>query len=177
MSNDVMTTKSDVMDIFHELGEGTIIVQETDDYVIKRLNDGTFKKEMKYKQYMSHVPETEEEQIQLYKVLNSNGENKDIIELKNMVGKEINVEQVYTMPYESFDEKTGESKNGVSIIMKDGEKWFATSSKSVYFALLNFFKTFGYPNTGKYKTVVFSVVGIRRENGTQISLSLESIKK
>lgn len=152
------------------------IVEETESYVVKKLANGKYEKQQKYTNYMSKVPETEEEQIELYKVLNSSSEDNDMVtELKTMVGKVIGIEQLYIQGYESFDEDTGESNQGVVTIIKDGEKYYGTSSKSVYFTLLNLFKVFGYPNTDNYKKINVKVVGTKRERGIQINLSLDSL--
>lgn len=152
--------------------ENEIIVQETQDYKIVMLPDGTYKKNMKYKTYFSRQAQTEDEQIELYKVFNDS-ESGLVTQLKNMVGKEITIKHFYTQPYESFDEKTGVVTDGVTTTIEDVDgSYYATSSKSVYHKLFNIAQTFGLPSDENYKPLKVKVVGIRRQNGVQIDLSL-----
>src|SRR5699024_2766336 len=72
------------------------VVHETQDYKVVKLDDGTFKKNMKYKEYFSRVAETEEEKIELYKVFNDS-DSSLVTQLKNMIDKEITVKHVYTV--------------------------------------------------------------------------------
>src|SRR5699024_719274 len=134
-------------------------VNETADYTIVKLSDGTFKKNMKYKQYHSFVPETEEDTIELYKVFND--EQSDLVTpLKNMVNKEIVIKNLFMNPYQSFDEKTGNVTNGISTTIQDLDgNYYATSSKSVYHTLNNLMESFGYPNTSNYKPLKVLVTG------------------
>ena len=39
------------------------VVQDTSDYTIVKKENGKFEKQMKFKEYMSRVPETDEEKI------------------------------------------------------------------------------------------------------------------
>ena len=147
-------------------------VQETEDYKIVRLQDGTFKKNMKYHEYFSRMAETEEEQIELYKVFNDS-ESGLVTSLAGMVDKEIDIAHVFIQPYESFDEKTGTVTDGVTTTMQDVDgSYYATSSKSVYYTILNIMKTFGYPTDKNYKPVKVKVTGTRRQHGVQIDLQL-----
>lgn len=149
-----------------------IVVQETADYKIVKLADGSFKKNMKYKQYFSRTAETEEDQIELYKVFNDS-ESGLVTPLKNMVGKEIVIKHVFIQPYESFDEKTGTLTDGVTTTIEDTEgNYYATSSKSVYYTIFNIMQTFGYPTDENYKPVKVMVTGTKRQHGVQIDLQL-----
>lgn len=153
------------------------IVQETDDYRIVQLEDGTFKKNMKYKQYFSRVAETEDEKIELYKVFN--GQGTDLVTpLSNMTGKEIVIDHVFIQPYESFDEKSGNVTDGVTTTIQDVDgSYYATSSKSVYYTMFNIMQTFGFPTDDNYKPVKVKVTGTKRQNGVQIDLELIGIEK
>ncbi len=171
--NEVMVNNEKVVDT--ETGEviGTeIVVQETADFKIVKLPDGSFKKNMKYKQYFSRVAETEEEQIELYKVFNDS-ESGLVTPLKNMVNKEIVIKHVFIQPYESFDEKTGNITDGVTTTIEDLDgNYYATSSKSVYYTIFNIMQTFGFPTDENYKPVKVKVLGTKRQNGVQIDLQL-----
>lgn len=154
------------------------IVEETENYVVKQLQDGTFRKEQKYQKFYTHVPETEEEQIELYNVFNSGDEeNEKVTRLSMMVGEVIGIDQFYTNPYESFDEKTGVNNTGVTTTIKDGDTYYATSSKSVYHTLKNLTTAFGMPGTEKYRKIYVKVTGTKRQNGIQIDLSLSHLEK
>lgn len=155
-----------------EIMSNEIVVQETAEYKIVQLPNGKFKKNMKYKPYFSRQAETEEEQIELYKVFNDS-ESGLVTQLKNMVGKEITIQHFFTQPYESFDEDTGNVTDGVTTTIQDTEgNYYATSSKSVYHKLFQFAQTFGLPTDDDYKPLKVKVLGIKRTNGVQIDLSL-----
>src|SRR5699024_328407 len=119
------------------------IVHETQDYKVVKLDDGTFKKNMKYKEYFSRVAETEEKEIELYKLINDSYYIL-VTKRKNMINKEITVKHVYTLPYESFDESTGIVHDGVTTTIVDTDSsFYATSSKSVYHKIFSIMLTFG----------------------------------
>lgn len=171
-NNEVMVNNQNVNVETGEIRSGEVVVQETDDYKIIQLEDGTFKKNMKYKEYFSRVAETEEDQIELYKVFNDSDSGL-VTQLKNMIDKEITVKHVYTLPYESFDEKTGVVTDGVTTTIEDVDgSYYATSSKSVYHKIFSIMQTFGYPTDENYKPIKVKVIGIRRQNGVQIDLEL-----
>lgn len=148
------------------------IVTETDKYTIVKLEDGSFKKNMKYTKFFSRVPETEEDQIELYKVFNDS-ESGLVTPLRNMVGKEITIAHIFTAPYQSFDEKSGTVTNGVTTTIQDVDgQYYATSSKSVYHTLQSIMETFGTPGTSEYKPLKVNVTGTKRQMGVQIDLTL-----
>lgn len=152
-----------------------VVVQENEKYQIIQLENGEFKKQMKYEKYYTHLPETQEEQIELYNVFNSS-DNEDLVTpFSNLVGTEIGIDQFYLNPYESFDEKTGINTPGVTTTIKDGENFYTTSSKSVYHSLRNMCEAFGYPNTPNYKKLYVFVTGTKRQNGVQIDIKLSRI--
>lgn len=155
-----------------EMSKSELVVQETEEYRIVKLPNGKFKKNMKYKQYFSRVAETEEEQIELYKVFNDSDSNL-VTPLGHMVGKEITMNHVFIQPYESFDEDTGNLTSGVTTTIEDVDgSYYATSSKSVYHTVFNIMQAFGYPEDENYKPVKVKVTGTKRQNGIQIDLEL-----
>src|SRR5699024_3160160 len=156
-----------------ELIENTeLVITETEDYTIVKPEDGKFKKNMKYKKLFSRKSETEEEQIELYKVFNDS--DSDLVTpLRNMVGKELTVSHIFTAPYQSFNENTGNVTNGVTTTIEDTEgNYYATSSKSVYHKLQSIMETFGSPAEDSYKPLKVEVTGTKRQNGVQIDLTL-----
>lgn len=151
--------------------EGTV-VQETDTYQVVQLADGKFKKQMKYKKYFSKIPVTNEEIKELYRVLNDENNNDLVAPMSQNIDKEIEIQQVFIVPYESFDEDTGFTEKGVTSTIYDGEHYYATSSKSVYHTLHNLFQVFGYPEDEEYSPIKVRITGTKRERGLQINLSL-----
>ena len=169
-----MTNNNNELMVNQETGEimqSEVIVSETEDFMIVRTPEGKYKKDMKYKSYYSRTPETEEDKIELYNVLN--GDNDDVIQLKNMVGKEISVAHVFASPYQKLDEDTGSVHNMVNTTIQgtDGT-YYATSSKSVYWTLNSLMDTFGRPDQEGYKPIKVEVTGTKRQNGLQIDLKL-----
>ena len=154
------------------------IVSDTKDFTIYKQADGKFRKEMKYEKFFSKVPETEEEQLKLYQVFNSDEDSKLVTSLKTVEGMPIEIQNVYFNPYQSFDEETGKSTNGVTTMIEDTEgEYYATSSKAVYFTLKNIFEAFGTPNTPNYKPIVVTVTGKKLAKGRQINLEMQGVKK
>lgn len=152
------------------------VVEETETYVVKQLKDGTFRKEQKYEKFYTHLPQSEEEKIELYKVFNSSDSDNGLVtRLSMMVDEVIGIDEFYTNPYESFDEKTGVTNTGVTTTIKDGETYYATSSKSVYHTLRNITNAFGLPGDEGYKKIFVKVTGTKRQNGVQIDLSLSHL--
>lgn len=152
------------------------VVNETEEYKIVQLEDGTFKKNMKYKNIFTRQAETEEEKIELFKVFNDNDSNL-VTPLSNLVGKQISIAHFFTQPYQAFDEKTGVINEGVTTTIQDTEgAYYVTSSKSVYYSVLNIMQSFGFPNSENYKPVLVEVTGTKRQNGIQIDLKLIGYK-
>ena len=174
---EVMTNGNQVDMETGEITPSEIVVHETPEYKIVRLEDGKFKKNMKYKQYFSKVAETEEEKIELYQVFNDS-ESEKVTPLKNMIGKKINIAHVFTQPYESFDETTGNVTDGVTTTMQDVDgSYYATSSKSVYHKINSIMDAFGRPDEENYKPVEVEVTGAKQKNGVQIDLKLIGLSK
>lgn len=168
MTNEMTTFNTETGEIL----QNEVVVQETNDYKIVQLPDGKFKKNMKYHEYYSRQAETEEEKIELFKVFNDT-ENELVIPLSNMKDKEINIAHVFTQPYQSFNEETGSVSEGVTTTLQDVDgSYYATSSKSVYYSIINILKAFGKPSSENYKPVKVKVVGTKRQNGIQIDLKL-----
>lgn len=153
---------------------GEIIVQDTDKFTIVKLPNGKFRKDMKYKKLYTHVPTDQAEMLELYKVLNTE-DNEDVVKMSTRVGSEIQIQHIYTNPYQSFDEETGGNVNGVTTTIFTGTEYIATSSKSVYYTLLNLFDTFGSPSDEGYKPITVKITSRKMQNGDQINLQLISI--
>lgn len=151
------------------------VVEETENYIVTRTEDGKFKKETKYERIQTHVPETDEEMLTLFQVLQDNT-NELVTPMKEVVGKEITIANFYTSPYESFDEETGKSTRGVTTTIESTDgSFYATSSKTVYFTLTKAYKVFGPSLTEK--GMKFKVTSTKMQNGNQINLSAIGFSK
>lgn len=147
-------------------------IKETNDYELVQLSDGTFKKKMKYQPYFSRIATTPEEKIELFNVFNDSN-NEHVIELKTMVKKQFTIAHVFTNPYESLDEKTGELTYGVTTTFQDTEgNYYVTSSKTVYYAIMSMMQTFGKPSDEHYKPIIVEVTGTKQTRGVQIGLKI-----
>lgn len=169
MTNELQNFNTETGEII-ELGD--TVVSETNDYRVIKNQDGTFSKQMKFESYMSRQPESDEEKIELYKVFNDS-DSELVTKLSSMVGSTIVIKHVFIQPYESFNEKDGSVTQGVVTTIEDDEgKYYATSSKSVYYSLKNIFQTFGVPSSDIYKPVKVEVTGTKQVNGLQINIKL-----
>lgn len=154
-----------------------IVIRETENFIIlKNVVTGKFIKKMKYHKVWTSVPETEEEQEKLFFIMNSDDDSGLVTPLKRLVGTEIQVKDFYTTPYESFNEETGENDNGVTTMIElvDGS-FTATSSKSVYYTLLQVYATF--VKDGKLVPFRAKVTSTKREKGDQINITFLSTIK
>lgn len=89
-----------------------------------------------------------------------------------MIDQEITVAHVFTKPYDSFDENTGKVTPMVNTTIEDVDgKYYATSSKTAYYDLLNIMKAFGSPTEENYKPLKVKITGTKREKGVQIGLT------
>lgn len=148
------------------------VIEDNKDFTVYKTKDG-FKKEMKYYEYSTVDIDTldNEQQIELYKVFNDSDFEK-VVPMRNKVGEKIKIEHFFTRPYNAFDEQTGETRHGVVTTIYDGTKYYVTSSKSVYFNLINLSQTFSMPDDENYNPIIVEIVGKQQARGIQISLSL-----
>lgn len=177
-----MTNQNELTTVNTETGElvqhkplntGEVIVQETPEYTVVKLENGKYRKDMKYKQYFTNTPTNKDEKIELYKILNTQDE-KLVTPMSKLVGEEIEIHHVYTQPYTSFDEETGGNTNGVTTTIYTGSNYIATSSKSIYYTIMGLFEVFGDPTLEDYKPIKVKITGTRLQNGTQINFELVS---
>ena len=74
-----------------------ILVQDTAEYEIYKLPTGKFEKRMKYQKEWSYVPETQEELLRFFQLMNEQ-DNPEVTELKNAVGEILEIKNVYHNP-------------------------------------------------------------------------------
>lgn len=149
-----------------------VVISDTPEYTVVRTDDGKFKKNMKYQPYFSRQAETQEEKVELYRILNED-DNENVVEMKKMIDKKIDILHVFINPYTSFDEDTGKNEHGVTCTIQSTDgNYYVTSSKTVYYTLHNLFRTFGYPTEENYEAIKVIVTGTKQKNGVQINLKL-----
>lgn len=163
MKNELANVNMETGEIM-ELSSGNV-KRETEDYMIVQLPNGKFEKRMKYKAIATFEPKTTEEEVELYKVFNEEDFEK-VYTMSHLVDQEFNIVNFITKPYESFDEDTGDVTFGViTTLITDDGKYLTSSSKTVYYNMLNMYKVFKLPLRVK-------VTGTKRANGIQIGISL-----
>lgn len=121
-------------------------------------------------QYCSFKPENENDQITLYKALNSDGNA-----LSDMINMTISLKHVFCEIIEIVDQKTGELKKVPRCVIIDekGES-YGCISKGVFSSLKRMFQIFGTPDTWE-KPKKVKIVQVTR--GTNKMLSLEMAVK
>lgn len=150
----------------------TTTIKEEENFKVVQLPDGKFKKIMKYRSITTFNPETLEEKKKLFTIMNDTTGTL-VTPLKEMKNKSFKIKNVLTMPYESFDEETGETTSGVTTTFEDTEgSYYATSSKSVYYSILSMMQAFGTPNTPNYEPIEVVVLATKRENREQLNIQL-----
>lgn len=158
---EVTENQSNVVKLF----EGHEVISENENYVTVKV-DGKFKRKAKYKEFNSFVAETKEDKLFLFNALNSNDETGN--GLKDHVGKQIQVQDVILRPYDKVNEDTGATEYGVLTYLITPDKVaYATSSKNVYFTMVQLMEAFGEPSWDD----MFVQVGKKKmENGDTITI-------
>jgi len=104
---------------------------------------GKHTRKMIYKDFSSVVPETREQTIAMFKLLNEEGQ---ATQMKEAVGEEIVLRDVIFAPYDRMTEDGKEEYGVVTYLIGQDNQAFVTSSKSVYNTLENLFKVLGKPS-------------------------------
>jgi uncharacterized protein (UPF0297 family) len=153
-------------------GAGSVIeiVQENDKYTVVK-QDGKFKRVAKYEDFSSVKTETKEEKIWLLNLLDGAEDTGN--GLKEHIGKIIEVENIITRTYDSLDEETGETTNGVLTYLLTPDKVaYVTSSKSVYFSIVKIMDLFGKPGEEDWENIKLKVVSEKGANGTMVKIKM-----
>lgn len=158
------------------------VVRETDQFLVVQQPDGKFKKEMKYgnKEYWSKRPETPEELVEFYQIMNSSEDDphEKLKPMKFEKGGIVDVVNVYMTPYESLDDETGDDAYGINTMIEGSDGLFyVTSSKKAFFDLENMMKVFGKPDQHNYIPFTVGITHTKKEKGTQIGLKLLGVTK
>ena len=155
-----------------ELVEGEIIVRQDEDFIVVKTSEGKFKRKAKYKEYSSVKVETKEEKIWLSNLMDMNSED-DSAGLKNHVGAQIEVQDVILKKYDRINEETGEQEFGViTYLITPDRTAYVTSSKSVYFKIIEDMKLFGKPHEDGWENLTYQVTKKKGQNGDMILIKL-----
>lgn len=147
------------------------IVSENKDYVIVKNEDGKFKRKAKFSEYSSIVAETRKEKIWLLNLLE--GAEGSGFGLKDNVGKQIEVQDIITKPYDKINEETGQREFGVLTYLLTPEKIaYVTSSKTVYFTVKRIMDLFGAPDSPEWENVTLQVGKEKGQEGDIIKVKM-----
>lgn len=175
-----MTNKNELQTQNIENGEVTLydnnIVEETKDYVIKKIADPKtgeikFVRQAKYNEYSSVKAETREEKLWLFQVYE--GDEDSGHGLKNNVGAEIEVQDIILRPYDRINEETGDKEFGVLTYLITPEKEvYVTSSKTVYFTITRLMDLFGAPHEEEWENITIKVETEKGQYGDIIKIKM-----
>lgn len=111
-------------------------------FTVLQDKDGKFFRRGRYEAWASTQPTTRDEQIELFNIFEGNDDS--VIGLKDCVGQVIEIQDVYTNPYSSLDEDTGEEIDGVlTYIRTPDTAMYVTSSKTFHNTLIRAINMFG----------------------------------
>lgn len=152
---------------------GEKIVEETDDFRVVQMTDGTFKRKAKFHDYSSFTPKDRDERLWLLNLIDSDNDDEVGQGMAENVGEKIEVEHVIFRRYSNIDEKTGETIEGVlTYLITPEREAYVTSSKSVYFTMRNILDLFGTPESEDWQNVVVQIKSERTQNGTAIRIKM-----
>lgn len=146
------------------------IIEETDEYVVRKI-DGKYKRFAKYNEYSSIVAETKAQKIWLMNLMDGDEETGN--GLKSFVGKEIEVANIITRPYDKINEETGVKEFGVLTYLIDpSDVPYVTSSKTVYFSINRLMKLIGKPTDSDWENIKIKVGSRKGQNGDMITIKM-----
>lgn len=146
-------------------------VRETENYVILKDENGKFSRKAKYHDFSSVSVETREDKIWLMNLMDGTEDTGN--GLKDHVGKQIEIANIITRPYDRINEETGEIEYGVLTYLLTPEKVaYVTSSKSVYFSIIRIMDLFGKPNEPEWENITIKVLKEKATNGDAIKIKM-----
>lgn len=155
-----------------ELIIGETIVRQDENFIVVKTAEGKFKRKAKYKDYSSVVVETKQDKIWLSNLMDMNSED-DSAGLKNHIGKHIEVQDIILKQYSKINEDTGQEEFGVVTYLITPDKTaYVTSSKSVYFKIVEDMQLFGKPTDEGWENLTYQVTKKKAQNGDMILIKL-----
>jgi hypothetical protein len=168
--NELATQNQNEVTPTEEILETSVVVSENDNYTIVK-EDGLFKRKAKYHEFSSIVPKDRKEKIWLLGLMEGNEETGN--GLKSHVGKQIEIQDIITRPYDRINEQTGAKEDGVlTYLITPDRIAYVTSSKSVYFTITRIMELFGQPGTPEWENVVIKVGKEKGANGDMIKIKM-----
>lgn len=147
------------------------VVNETNDYVVLKDENGKFSRKAKFMDYSSITAETRADKMWLMNLLEGNEESGN--GLKEHVGKQIEVANVITRRYDKINEETGQTEYGVLTYLITPDKVvYVTSSKTVYFSIVRIMDLFGKPTDPDWENVIVQVGKEKGQNGDLIKIKM-----
>lgn len=149
----------------------TVSISPDGRFMVYKDESGEFVRKQIYKEFTSVKPETREQQIAYFNLLN---DEDNATPMKDAIGAQIKVRDVIHQPYDSVNKKTGQTENGVvTYIIGQDDKAFVTSSKSVYNSLENIFNAFGKPS---YSDDIAPIIQIVSQAGQTKGRTVVNVK-
>jgi hypothetical protein len=147
------------------------IQRETEDYVILKNEEGKFIRKAKFHEYSSIKPETREEKIWYFGLMQGDEETGN--GLKEHVGKVIEVANIITRKYDKINEETGQTEYGVlTYLLTPDRIAYVTSSKNVYFSIIQIMDLFGKPTDELWENIKVKVMKEKATNGDMIKIKM-----
>jgi RNase P/RNase MRP subunit p29 len=163
MTNEIANVNNEVL-----TGE---VVREEKNYVVIKNEEGKFVRKAKYNSYSSVQAETKAEKIWLMNLMEGNEDTAN--GLKEHVGKEIEVANIITRPYDKINEETGAVEYGVlTYLLTPDKTTYVTSSKNVYFSIVNIMDLFGAPDQPDWENIIIRVLKEKGANGDMIKIKM-----
>jgi hypothetical protein len=139
-------SENNQVSVKEEMKNEVAAVAQSGNYAITKDENGKFKRKAVYSHYSSVVPETKEQKVAMFNLLN--GDDEQTAALGEHIGALLQVANVIHNPYDSLNEDTGELEYGVlTYLFTPEDQVFVTSSKSVYHTLQNVYKVWGEPTS------------------------------
>ncbi len=172
-----MTTENNELQVIEnnqtpEIATGEILVRQDENFVIVKTPEGKFKRRAKYKDYSSFKPETRADKIWLSNLMDMNSDD-ETAGLKNHIGAHIEVADVILKTYDKINEDTGDQEFGVvTYLITPDRTAYVTSSKSVYFRIVEDMALFGRPGDEDWENLTYQVTKKKATNGDMILIKL-----
>lgn len=147
---------------------GETVVRENENFTVIKV-DGKFKRKAKYKEFSTFQAETRADKVWLLNLFEGTDEMSN--GLKEHVGKQIEVADVISRPYDRINEENGDLEYGVLTYLITADKIaYVTSSKSVHFSINHGIEAFGNPS--KEEPFIVQVLKEKGQNGDMIKIKI-----
>jgi len=147
------------------------VIRETENYTIKKDENGKFVRKAKYNDYSSIQTASRKEKMWLLNLLEGAEDTGN--GLKESIGEVIEIQNIITRKYDRINEDTGETEYGVLTYLLDPDQIaYVTSSKNVYFSIIRIMELFGKPDDDDWENITIKVGSEKGKNGTMIKIKM-----